>query len=174
MALGIASYPTIKNEHYLLIQDFRKQNDELYYTVAEPHFAFVFPVSEIPRDKFIEEAITKAKGSKPIDFEIRCATVNKDIFLDYYHLLLVPDKGYSDVVKLHDKLYSGLLFPHLRLDIDFIPHVGIANARDKYNVKKWAGQWNAKDFCINGTIEKLMVVDYTNNILTDILEINLK
>ncbi len=88
-------------------------------------------------------------------------------------MLLVPDKGYSNIVKLHDKLYSDKLFNHLRLDIDFIPHMGIANSRGKYKLKKWADEWNAKDFLIAGSIESLMVVDYTDDVLTDIKEVQL-
>ena len=142
MALGVGAYPKLEDGDYNIIQDFRKENDELYYSIAEPHFAFVFPIEEdkIKKDQFIEEIFDNSNGVEQIDFEIKCATVNKDIFLDYYHLLLVPDKGYSKIVKLHDKLYSNLLFNHLSLDIDFIPHIGIANSKDKFKVKRWADE----------------------------------
>lgn len=174
MANGVCAYPRLKKSDYKIIQDFRKENDELYYLIAEPHIAFVFPIDKIEKDQFISEIFDKSKGVKQIDFEIKCVTVNKDAFLDYYHLLLVPDKGYSKIVKLHDKLYSDILFNHLRLDIDFIPHMGIANSKDKYKVKNWADNWNYKEFTINGLIDSLTVVDYTNNILTDLDKIKLK
>jgi hypothetical protein len=125
------------------------------------------------REEFVDEILRKSEGIKKIDFEIKCATVNKDSVLDYYHLLLVPDKGYSRIVKLHDRLYSDKLFNHLRLDIDFIPHIGIANSKDPYEVKNWADTWNKNDFSINGSIESLTVVDYSNNILTDLEEVEL-
>lgn len=107
MAYGVCAYPKLINEDYKIIQKFRKKNDELYYTVAEPHFAFVLPIADIDKKQFIDEVFNKLEDIKSFDFEIKCATVNKDVFLDYFHLLLVPDKGYSDIVKLHDKLYSG-------------------------------------------------------------------
>lgn len=176
MALGVGAYPKLESGDYNIIQDFRRENDELYYSVAEPHFAFVFPIeeNEIKKDLFIKEITDKSKGVEQINFEIKCATVNKDIFLNYYHLLLVPDKGYSKIVKLHDKLYSNLLSKHLRLDIDFIPHMGIANSKDKFKVKRWADEWNQKDFAIEGTVDCLTIVDYTSNILTDLEKVNLK
>ena len=173
MAFGVLAYPNLKRYDYNFIQEFRKENDELYFFVAEPHFAFVFPISNIDKMQFIEEVFDKAKGFLPFDFEIKCATVNKDSFIDYFHLLLVPDKGYSNIVKLHDNLYSGLFLKELRLDIDFIPHMGIANSKDKFKVKEWADSWNKKDFSIEGTIDKLTVIEYTNNILTDLREIKL-
>ncbi|MEE4198776.1 MAG: 2'-5' RNA ligase family protein [Bacteroidales bacterium] len=175
MAFGVCAYPELKEKDIKIIRNFRKENDELYYSIAKPHFAFVFPVDEpdISQEQFIDEIYHQTKGSESIEFDIKCATVNKDAFLPYYHLLLVPDKGFHKIVKLHDRLYSNLLFPYLRLDIDFIPHMGIANAKDKFEVKKWADQWNKKDFSINGVIHSLTIVDYSRNILTDIEQISL-
>ncbi len=173
MAYGICSYPVLSDADYNLIQDFRKEYDELYYSVVEPHFSFVFPVFDITKEQFLAEARNKSKAWPKIDFEIKCATVNKDAVLDYFHLLLVPDKGYSDIVKLHDHLYSDIFFENLRLDIDFIPHIGIANSTDKYKVKKWADNWNKTFFSIKGTITTLTVVDYTDNVLTDLEKIHL-
>lgn len=174
MALGVCAYPKIKRIDFEIIQDFRKKNDELYYLVAEPHFSFVFPIENFEKDQFIDEISDKSNGVMHIDFEIKYATVNKDAILDYYHLLLVPDNGYSRIVKLHDKLYSDILFDYLRLDIDFIPHVGIANSKDKYKVKSWADKWNEKEYSITGMIDTLTIVDFTNNKLTDLKEIKLK
>jgi len=42
MALAVVGYPRLNNDDYRAIQDFRKENDELYYSVIEPHFTFVF------------------------------------------------------------------------------------------------------------------------------------
>ncbi len=173
MAYGVCAYPRLKRKDFKLIQDYRKENDKLYYSIVQPHFSFVFPVTRIKSKQFVSEILNKSKGFKYIDFEIRCAVINKDAFIDYYHLFLIPDKGYSDIVKLHDKLYSGILFNELRLDIDFIPHIGIANSKDKYKVKKWFDNWNKIDLSIKGTIDKLTVVDYTNSILTNMNEIKL-
>lgn len=174
MAYGVCAYPKLINEDYKIIQKFRKENDELYYTVAEPHFSFVFPITDIDKQQFTDEVFNKLEDIKSIDFEIKCATVNKDVFLDYFHLLLVPDKGYSDIVKLHDKLYSGLFFKYLRLNIDFIPHMGIANSKDRLIVKSWADNWNQEDFLISGSIQSLTIVDYTNYVLSNLKEIVLK
>ncbi len=174
MAFGVLAYPRIANQDYERIQRFRKAHDALYFDLAQPHFAFVFPVENISANEFVEEVTKKAKGFATIPFEIKCATVNKDAFLEYFHLLLVPDQGYSDIVKLHDRLYSDRLFDELRLDIDFIPHMGIGNAKDKYLVKNWVDVWNADNFSIKGVIERLTVIDYDGENLEDICHIPLQ
>ena len=104
---------------------------------------------------------------------MRCATINKDAFSNYYHVFLVPDEGYSNIVKIHDRLYSGLLKDNHRLDVDFIPHIGIANSVDKYKCKRLVDYWNSKEFEINGTISKITIIKYENNIVTNIEDIRL-
>jgi hypothetical protein len=96
-----------------------------------------------------------------------------DAFLLSYHVLLVPDQGYSQVVKLHDRLYSGLFRPHLRLDIDFIPHVGIANDPDPERVKAWVDTWNREAFVFKGSIDSLTAVEYSQGILKNLLTLPL-
>lgn len=173
MALAVISYPKFNKEDLRLIQAFRKDND-LYFNIVDPHFTFVFPVFDVEKQRFIDEIMEKSTGVRSFDFEIRCAAVNRDPFSDYYHLLLEPDKGFSNIVKLHDRFYSGLLFNNLRLDIDFIPHMGIGNSKDPLVVKRWVDEWNGKDFLIAGRVESLVIVDFTDMVLTDLVEIKLR
>jgi 2'-5' RNA ligase len=174
MAYGVLAYPVLKEDDYQVIQAFRSNHDKLYFSVAEPHFAFVFPVERIGKEQFINEIRNRVEGSVSFNFQIKCATINKDAFLDYYHLLLVPDAGYSDVVKLHDRLYGGLLSYDLRLDIDFIPHIGIANSKDKYQVKQWVDHLNSRPLLMEGTVKSITIIDYTDGVLTDLETIHLK
>jgi len=92
---------------------------------------------------------------------------------DYFHAFLVPDEGYSNIVKLHDKLYGDKLQNNLRLDLDFVPHIGIGNSRDKYLCKKMVDEWNRKEFSISGKITLLTIVSYENDTVTKIEEIEL-
>jgi hypothetical protein len=96
----------------------------------------------------------------------RCAVLDKDAFHDYTHVFLVPDEGYSKLVKLHDQFYTGLLANELRLDLPFIPHIGVANAVDPHHCKKVADSLNAADFEIRGTIEELTIVSFADNRVT--------
>jgi 2'-5' RNA ligase len=174
MAYLVLAYPELTNENFDRIQCYRKDNDELFLKVVNPHFTIVFPVFDIPEEEFTREIKDKSVNLAKFDFIIRCATINKDAFSDYFHTFLVPDEGYSDIVKLHDKLYSEKLKNNLRLDLDFIPHIGIGNSIDKYACKKMVDEWNEKDFSISGRITHLTIVNYENNIVTELEDIELK
>jgi 2'-5' RNA ligase len=163
MSLLVLAYPHLASGDFQLIQQCRQQNDVLHFGVVDPHFTFVFPVNTVSEEQLLKEMKAKAKGFGPIDFVLRCAVINKDAFRDYYHVFLVPEEGYSRIVRLHDKLYSDFLQPELRLDIDFIPHIGIANSKDAVSCKRLADKWNEVDFAIAGTISELTLVKYENN-----------
>lgn len=174
MALVVLAYPQLEIVDYDWIQDYRKAHDVLHYGIVEPHFTIVFPVFNIHEELFVEEIRLKAKGRKAIPFEIKCATINKDAFNNYYHVFLVPDQGFGEIVRLHDILYSGVLNNNLRLDIDFIPHIGIGNSTDSIKVKAMVDHLNEKEFLIKGTITHLTIADFTNNVVTAIEEIILE
>ena len=173
MAYLVLAYPELSSKNFDQIQNYRRDNDELLFKVVEPHFTIVFPVFDISMDEFVREVKDKSESLTKFDFVIRCATINKDAFSDYYHAFIVPDEGYSRIVKLHDKLYSKKLKDNLRLDIDFIPHIGIGNSKDKFLSKKMVDDWNKNEFSISGTISRLTVVNYENEMLTKIEDIKL-
>lgn len=165
MSLLVIAYPELSSGDLERIEEERKRSDSLY-TVVDPHFTFVFAVPNIPEQDFIAEIKEKAAGFGKIDFCIRCATISKDTFSETYHTFLIPDEGYSRMVKLHDALYSGLLREQLRLDIDYIPHIRIGNSVDKFASKQLVDEWNANDFSIRGSISRLTIIRYENNIVT--------
>ncbi|PNH93697.1 2'-5' RNA ligase family protein [Vibrio diazotrophicus] len=160
MALLVIAVPEFSSNNYDLIQSFRAENDVLFYNVVKPHFTLVFPVFDVSIEAFKQEIVEKSRGFHSFDFKIRCATINKDAFNNYYHTFLVPDEGFSNLIKLHDSLYSGLLADNLRLDIDFIPYIGVGNDECSEKCQKMAQFWNSNDFCISGRISKLQVVEF--------------
>jgi 2'-5' RNA ligase superfamily protein len=42
-------------------------------------------------------------------------------------LFLALSDGNAEMIDLHDRLYTGLLAPFLRSDIEYIPHVGLGH-----------------------------------------------
>ncbi|SDN10374.1 2'-5' RNA ligase family protein [Kriegella aquimaris] len=174
MAYLVLAYPIISNSDLELIQKFRRVNDELYYDVVKPHFTIVFPVFRLSETEFIAEIKKQSNNLPSFNFSIRCSTMTKDAFSEYYHSLLVPDEGYSNIVKIHDKLYRDKLIEDLRLDIDFVPHIGIGNSMEKFKCKKMVDNWNSKDFEINGTVTHLTIVEFENNVVRTLDEIKLE
>jgi 2'-5' RNA ligase len=155
MALIVSSYPNISKDDYDWIQRIRAQHDILYYRIVAPHFTLVFPCSIADRQRFMRHIDMRTKGVQKIPFVSRCTVVVKDQLSKYTDVFLVPDEGFSKIVKLHDRLYTGLLSSELRLDIPFVPHIGIGNSPDPMVCKRLADDLNRKGFSIRGTIDTL-------------------
>ena len=167
------AYPDLNQADFELIQHHRKEHDSAFFDVVDPHFSFIFAVHDFTEELFIEEITQKAKGQKSINFVSRCATISKDGFEDAYHVFLVPDEGHSDIIRLHDVLYSGLLKSNLRLDLDYIPHMAIGFSTDPHVSRRLADEWNKKDITIKGSISKLSIIRYEDNKVTLLKEIGL-
>ncbi|OGU54814.1 MAG: hypothetical protein A2V66_06935 [Ignavibacteria bacterium RBG_13_36_8] len=158
MSLLVLSYPEIEKKDYDWIQSIRESHDERYYKVVEPHFTIVFPTFNIDKNIFINHIISKTKKIKPFYFVLRCAMIVKDSFSDYTDVFLIPEEGFRIFIKLHDLLYTGPLTKELRLNIPFIPHLGVANNKDAKKCKKLADKLNGQKIEIAGSINSLDIV----------------
>ncbi|MBN2348797.1 MAG: 2'-5' RNA ligase family protein [Bacteroidales bacterium] len=174
MALLVLGYPKIDKKDYNWIQKYRKSNDGLYFEIVEPHFTIVSPVFDFEEQDLIDEIQEKASGTSVINFELRCAMVNKDAVLDYFHVNLIPDLGFSSFIKLHNKLYKGNLAEYLRLNVCFIPHIGIGNTKDPLECKEQVDKLNEKDIRIPGMLNNLEVVKFSNSTYTSLATIPLR
>jgi len=163
MSLLVLAYPEIEKKDFNWIQSFRAKNDERYFNVVKPHFTIVFPVFNTSEKELINHVQKAAKKFNEFFFVIRCAQIVKDSFSDYTDVFLIPEEGYRIFVKLHDALYTDLLEKELRLDIPFIPHLGIANSLDPLKCKKLADEINSKNIELVGAISKLSIVSYEND-----------
>ena len=172
MNLHVVAYPELSTTDRELIQAVRKDHNTLY-NVIKPHFTIVFSVPHMSSLDFIAEIKKQIGNTGIIPVTIRCAIINKDSFSDYFDAFLVPDEGFSQVLGLHDKLYSGLLARYHRVDISYIPHMSIANSKDVYAIKKIADEWNKKNLVIQGTISSLDIINYENRTITTIEKIQL-
>jgi len=170
--LAVVNYPSLEDYDYTWIKSYRKKNDA-YASLINVHFSFVFPIYDMAPDAFIAEIKKQSAGCRAISFAIRSAIRNNDRTNDYWHVLLVPDEGFSAVVRLHDRLYSGLLASYERLDLDFIPHMGIGNSKDPKVCKKMVSEVNAKELEICGWINDLDIIQMKNGQISTIYRIPL-
>jgi 2'-5' RNA ligase len=170
--LAVVAYPRLEHKDSQWIENYRQEND-VYYDLINAHYTLVFPVSEFEINEFIQEIKKQASGIARILFEVKCAIRNNDLTSDLWHVLLVPDKGFSQVVRLHDKLYSGKLKNLERLDLDFIPHIGIANSKEPLECKSMVDEINNMNIQINGEINQLDIITHKSNIISTIDTINL-
>ena len=173
MAYLAIAYPELNQIDYEWIQKYRKKYDKLYFDLVKPHITLVFAISDISKDDFIQECTSQLKDVKAFDFVSKVATINLDDSGNYYHEFLVPDDGCSSVIKLHDKLYSGLFAKHLRYDIDYIPHIGIGNSKNVQESKNRVDYLNKQDFKINAKVSSVDIVEYKNNVITTLQKLPL-
>jgi hypothetical protein len=100
--------------------------------------------------------------------------LGNDDLNDNYSVSLVPDEGYSAISRLHDRLYTGPFAPFYRLDIPYIPHIGIATISDAPKVKRLCDDLNATGVNISGSLNHITVCEYDSNCIIDLERINLK
>jgi 2'-5' RNA ligase len=168
MALVVIAYPELLKHDLDKIQVYRKNYDELQFHFVSPHFTLVFPVPDISADSFVTEVKKQATGLTTIPFSGFNAVTNKDPFSDYYYCFLVPKGGYSEIVTLHDRLYSDVLNPYLRKDIAYVPHLTIGNNKDEMIIKKMANKWNERESSIAGSIGAIDICSFENSTVTTI------
>ena len=77
------------------------------------------------------------------------------------HVFLIPDEGAVEITALHSRLYSGVLKPHLRTDIPFVPHMTIGAAPDSTAALSLAAQVDANARVVRGTVDALELIDIT-------------
>jgi len=64
------------------------------------------------------------------------------------------------MVRLHNALSRGTLADRLRLDLPYVPHIGIGNSADPSVSKKLADELNSRTLAVQGTMKELGVASY--------------
>lgn len=114
-------YPKFDSKAEESIKAFRKKYDPFAGSL-KPHIPFMFPVPccEVEEAKLTEHIETVLRNWKPFQIQIRGFKKSWD-----HWLLLLLKKGNENAIALHDELYTDILSPFLRKDIEYIPHIGL-------------------------------------------------
>lgn len=171
MAFLVLAFHEISINDLEWIPSYRKENNKLYFDTVDRHFTIVFATNDFTERIFLDEITSLSKELKEIEFEINDTVVINDYFNEYYQEFLVPGKGYSEVVKLHNRLYTQRLLPNLRTDLEYTPHFCIGNSKDINERNNRIN--NLKLISIKGRINELTIVHYENYIVSKIGDIQL-
>jgi hypothetical protein len=114
-------YPKFDKKTKENIEAFRRKYDP-FADSWKPHIPFIFPVpcNEVEEAKLTEHIETVLKNWKPFPISIGGFTKSWD-----HWLFLLLKEGNREAIALHDELYTGMLLPYLRRDVEYIPHIGI-------------------------------------------------
>jgi 2'-5' RNA ligase len=160
MAIAVVNYPTFAESDLTWIQSIRQKYDPLYFHIIDPHITLVFPTDAVAQQMLIEHVQKHVSSVVAFEVVFRCAILGDPEFQGHAHAFLIPDEGFSRVVDLHDRLYTGPLAGELRLDLPFIPHVGIANTPKPKECKVVVDRLNAMAFEVRGRVEQVDVIGY--------------
>jgi len=168
MSLLALCYPKSRAEDQRFIDRVRLRHDHAYREVVRPHFTMVFQVRDLIESTFSAHVAHVAETSAPIRFVCRYAMVHNDVSSDDYYVFLVPDQGFSELALLHDALYTEVLAPRLRLDVPYVPHIGVATLKDPHRCKELADELNGQGLSIDGSVEEISVVKYNGQTVIDL------
>ncbi|SHI53669.1 2'-5' RNA ligase [Rubritalea squalenifaciens DSM 18772] len=174
MLLCVA-YPRLSEADAEMIRAFRREHDQAYVDVIGAHWTLIFPGSTegIGRDQLRDQVSSVAGRHAPVEFSCRHALVYNNDLTDEYHLFLVPDQGFSGISRLHDDLYSGLMRERLRLDIPYVPHIGIATSKDPDHLYDLATAWNEEGKTITGMVDSMTICSYVDGEIEDLETLDL-
>lgn len=161
-------YPTLSKSDNEFIRSFRREHDLPFRDVVEHHFTIVFGISDISTQDYIDHIRAKLFGQRQIDFVCRYAALGDDSESEDFYVFLTPDEGFSDICQLHDNLYRGSLKKFHRLEIPYIPHIGIATLPDARKIQDLCDELNKENLCISGVLERATICEYDGTKVVDI------
>lgn len=162
MSSLVIAYPVLSSSDVQRIQQIRAQHDAEEASVLAPHFTLVFPFAAREQNQLLQHIKAQVKHWHTIPFVLRCALPSKDAFSEDTSVFLVPEEGFSAIIKLHDALYRGILASELRLDIPFLPHLTVGKIRDPWEAKALVDQLNSEPLAMQGMLETLEVITSEN------------
>ena len=121
---AIVIFPKFENEFH--IQQIRDRYDPLAVLI-DPHITLVFPhESDFPIEQLRTHIQHAIQGIRPFEVYLQGITGSESEYL-----FLNIKVGNDQIIKLHDRLYSGLLESHLKKDHTYIPHLTVGRLNDQ-------------------------------------------
>lgn len=155
--LYTVAFPEVPLAAERFMRDFRQAHHRAAQAVVEPHFTLVFGCDQIAQVAYTDHVAAIAGNSEAIAFTCKYAMLGAGDEDGTACVFLVPDDGYAAISLLHDRLYSGALEPHLRLDLPFVPHVTIGSTTDRRHAKSLCDGLNQSGVAVEGVISALTV-----------------
>ena len=158
MALLAVTFPVLSPRDLEWIQQLRAEHNREKYDLIDPHLTLVFPAEGFAEDDFLGHVNAVCERFAAISFILRGAVIFKGAFDDRWYLFLVPEEGYTDLVRLHDELYTGLLADELRADIPYVPHLTIGESDNADVCRQVADEINTANIAVRGQMAAIDVL----------------
>lgn len=156
MALAVLGRPRLTAADTAWITALRdRHGDALAAAEIGPHVTLVFPTDATDATTATGHMAMVAGNTVPFDLAFRCALPVADPNSGDTYIYLVPDEGFSALVRLHDRLYSGPFADALRLDIPFVPHITLGRIAEAKLARALADDLNGQEPEIRGRLETI-------------------
>lgn len=155
--LYTVAYPDCADQDLRTIDAWRAAHDPTGHALVRPHFTLVFACSAVDPAAYLAHVAAVAARTAPIPFHCRYAMLGADVHSPRAHAYLVPDEGYAALSLLHDALYSGPLAEHLRMDLDYTPHITVGTFASAPLARQWCAERNRVGVSVPGRVGALWV-----------------
>lgn len=133
----------------------------------------MFGSNAVAEAAYLDHVRDVCRDSQPIHFTCRYAMLGADDVSERAYVFLVPDEGLSDIARLHDVLYRGILRDRLRLDLPYIPHITIGASPDRVAAKQWCDELNGAGLELRGVINAVTVTTRLPDTMRTLAEFDL-
>jgi 2'-5' RNA ligase len=115
MLYALIHYPAVD---IVSINQLRRKYDP-QVDLIEPHITIVFPVpGSVGEPRLVSHMEQVLRAWKPFPIHLQGLQQSWDNYL-----FLLIQEGKTDVIRLHDELYTGILAAYRREVVPFVPHV---------------------------------------------------
>jgi len=157
MFYALVYFPAITTTQ---INQLRKEYDP-QVNLIDPHITLVFPIEEALDDeqRLIDHIANVLTAWKPFCIHLQGLAQSSD---NYLYLTL--QEGNTEVVKLHDEMYTAMLADYIRDDILFIPHVtlGVFH-RDGHRYTQALEQAKKLNFSYHCVLDRLHLLKFADH-----------
>ena len=172
--LYTVAFPRFSAQDAAFVEGFRAEHDARSHALIDAHLTLVFGCAAVPEPAYLAHVQQVAERTAPIAFRCRYAMLGADDEAERAYVFLVPDEGHAALSLLHDRLYTGPLAEHLRLDLPYTPHITIASSIDRRHAKGLCDTLNTAGLDIHATVDALSVGSIEGERFTVITELSLR
>jgi 2'-5' RNA ligase len=154
---AVVAYPTLDDADRGWLESFRAVHDPQARMLAA-HFTLVFPTTVASADVAVE-LMEIARSTRAFSVVLYSAMAIHNPMGPGGHVFLIPAEGATEIVQLHDRLYSRSFRPSLRADIPYRPHVTVAAGSDMAWCETVAARLNHDARVVRGRVDSIELLE---------------
>lgn len=140
------------------IEALRRVHDPVGQARVGPHVTLVFAAAFADPAPLLGATRREAARTKPFRVALDRVLLLEDAAGGFVVCLGVS-RGRPALVRLHDRLYTGALAPHLRADIAFEPHLTLGRRRRADAAERLAARIAAAEPDIRASVASMLLVE---------------